>query len=233
MKVVFAGPSIYGLDVERGVGIILRPPAQYGDVSRAVDEGATAIGLIDGHYEQVGAAWHKEILYALSNGVEVLGAASMGALRAAECEAFGMIPVGEIAAAYCRGELYDDAAVAILNGPQELGFPPLTEALVDAEATIDRLFMLGIATAEEADALRQSARRLFFKERTDGEIVERAQLGARAEALLAAYRAHRVSHKAKDASALLMLIQQLPNKRRPRPTWAFAQSAFWRQRGAA
>ena len=232
MKVVFAGPSIYGLDVER-CEVILRPPAQYGDFARAVDDGVTAIGLIDGHYEQVGAAWHKEILYALSNGVEVLGAASMGALRAAECAAFGMVPVGEIAAMYCRGELYDDAAVAILNGPQELGFPPLTEALVDAEATIEHLFRLGIVAGHEADALRRSAREQFFKERTDTEIIRRARLGDRSETLLVAYRAHRVSLKAADALALLALIRQLPNRRRPRPTWDFAQSAFWRQRGAA
>jgi hypothetical protein len=232
MKIIFAGPSIYSLDFERGE-VIVRPPAQYGDIARAVEEGATAIGLIDGHYEQVGAAWHKEILYALSSGVEVLGAASMGALRAAECAAFGMLPVGEIAAMYCRGDLYDDAAVAILNGPQELGFPPLTEALVDAEATIARLAELDIAAGAEADALRQSAGRLFFKERTDDAIVERAQLGARGAMLLAAYRKHRVSQKAADALALLALMRQLPNRRRSRPTWDFAQSAFWRQRGAA
>jgi hypothetical protein len=232
MKVVFAGPSIYGLEVQRG-DVTLRPPAQYGDIARAVDDGATAIGLIDGHYEQVGAAWHKEILYALSSGVEVLGAASMGALRAAECAAFGMVPVGDIAAMYCRGELYDDAAVAILNGPEELGFPPLTEALIDAEATIARLVQLGLATQGEANALGRSARELFFKERTDGAIVKRARLGARGETLLDAYRTHRVSRKAADALALFALMRKLSNNRRPKPTWDFAQSAFWRQRGAA
>src|SRR3954452_8807487 len=105
MKVVFAGPSIHGLDLDLE-GIVLRGPAEMGDFERAVTDGATVIGLVDGHYQQVGAVWHKEILMALAAGVTVFGAASMGALRASECEAFGMIPVGDIARRYCTGELF-------------------------------------------------------------------------------------------------------------------------------
>ena len=106
--VVFAGPSLYGAQFDPG-DVVIRSPAQMGDIERAFADGATAIGLIDGHYQQVGAIWHKEILLALSGGVAVFGAASMGALRAAECEPFGMVPVGAIARRYCSGELYDDA----------------------------------------------------------------------------------------------------------------------------
>ncbi|MEJ0097006.1 MAG: TfuA-like protein [Bauldia sp.] len=53
-------------------------------MSKAVLAGASVIGLVDGVFENVASVWHKEILYALSEGVQVFGAASMGALRAAD-----------------------------------------------------------------------------------------------------------------------------------------------------
>src|SRR5690606_24320898 len=124
------------------------------------------IGLVDGHYQQVGAVWHKEILHALSAGAAVFGAASMGALRAAECEAFGMVPVGAIARRYCAGALYDDADVALTNGPAELGFPPLTEPMVDVEATLAHLTSHGLVTPAQARAISAAARAVFFADRT-------------------------------------------------------------------
>ena len=44
------------------------------------EAGYRRIGIIDGHFGNVPSVWHKEILFALSKGVEVSGAASMGAL---------------------------------------------------------------------------------------------------------------------------------------------------------
>ena len=56
----------------------------------------------------------------------------MGALRAAECAAYGMEPVGEMARAYASGRLDDDAAVALVHAPPEFGSQPMSEPLVDA-----------------------------------------------------------------------------------------------------
>ena len=64
------------------------------------------IAIIDGLFEQVPAVWHKELLFAMARGVEVSGAASMGALRAAELHAFGMIGVGPTFAAYKSGRAH-------------------------------------------------------------------------------------------------------------------------------
>jgi hypothetical protein len=230
MKIVFAGPSIYGLDLP-DAGLDMRPPAQRDDVAAAVEAGASVIGLVDGHYEQVASVWHKEILYALSMGVRVLGAASMGALRAAECEAYGMVPVGEIAGRYCRGELYDDDAVALLNGPAELAYAPLTEPLVEVEATLAQLAKTGAASTAEATALADAARRMFFKDRTDTALFGSLADPERRETLLAAYRIHRVALKALDAAALVAAVAALPDERGPKPQWTLAASPFWRQRG--
>ena len=118
---------------------VCRGPARQGDIARAALEGASAIGLVDGLYEDVAAPWHKEILFALAQGVTVLGGASIGALRAAECAAFGMIGVGDIFESYVSGARVDDSDVAQLHAPAELDYAPLTEALVNVEATLAAL----------------------------------------------------------------------------------------------
>ena len=68
--------------------------------------------------------WHKEILWAMAQGIHVFGAASIGALRAAELDAFGMRGIGRIYEAFRDGVLEDDDEVAVLHGPEELGYPP-------------------------------------------------------------------------------------------------------------
>jgi len=140
VKILFSGPSLHGFDwsnLRSGSDPIeRRGPAGQGDIARAVIEGASVIGLIDGRYEDIAAVWHKEILYALGEGVQVFGAASMGALRAAECADFGMVGIGTVFERYRFGDLSDDAAVAQLHAPQEMGWTPLTEALVNVEATL-------------------------------------------------------------------------------------------------
>ena len=229
MKVLFAGPSLHGVAFDAG-DVVLRGPARMGDLERAVGEGATVIGLVDGHYQQVGAVWHKEILLALASGVAVFGAASMGALRAAECEPFGMLPIGSIAERYCAGTLNDDADVALTNGPAELGFPPLTEPMVDVEATASALCVAGHVSADEAAAIVGAARRVFFADRTVEAIFAHPSL-PRDERLQRLYLTHRVSQKTADALELLAVLKAWrPGEPRPGPAWRFANSPFWNER---
>ena len=75
-------------------GVDAARPGEAGDLYRAARGGARVIGLVDGVFEDRPTVWHKEILWALDRGVRVLGAASLGALRAAECAPFGMEGVG-------------------------------------------------------------------------------------------------------------------------------------------
>lgn len=129
--VLFAGPSIAGLTVSPSID--LRPPAVCGDLARLAENPPTAVGLVDGSFGVAATVWHKEILDLLARGVRVLGAASLGAQRAAELESFGMEGIGDIFAAYRDGAIERDDAVMLLQAPAEFGFAPLTLALVDAE----------------------------------------------------------------------------------------------------
>ncbi|MBK8084899.1 MAG: antibiotic resistance protein [Devosia sp.] len=207
MRVLFAGPTLFGVAPDLS-GISLRPPARLGDIARAVLEGATAIGLVDGYFDAVAAPWHKEILYALASGATLLGSSSMGALRAAECAPYGMRPVGAIALAYADGSLDDDAAVALCHGPAELGYPPLTEPLVNVTATLARLLAMGLLTQAEHGRLAERAQQLNFRDRTDEALL--ADAGA---ATLAAYRQYRVDRKAGDALQLIEALRQCPETR--------------------
>ncbi len=224
MKVLFAGPSLFGLDVDT-TGLDLRPPARQGDIHRAVRDGADAIGLIDGVFGFVPSVWHKEILFALSQGVRVLGGASLGALRAAECVSFGMEPVGEIARAYARGMREEDADVCLAHAPGEMEFMPLSEPLVDVEASVANLLTLERITGEQAWTWLAAARDLYFADRTVEAMLEGAALPP---ALADDYRRHRVGVKSRDALELVERLRALPDHRGATPTdWRFNVSGPW------
>lgn len=163
--IVFAGPSIYSLNsADIPTSIDLAPPAASGDLMRAVVAGRKVVGLIDGTFEQGPAVWHKEIIFALSEGCQVFGAASIGALRAAECHPFGMVGLGRVFEDYRSGCRSADADVAVVHGPAALGFPPLSLSLVDLEAALEALTTH--LSRGEHDAILGRARAGFFKFRT-------------------------------------------------------------------
>ncbi len=200
---------------------MVRPPARKGDLYRAVLDGADAIGLVDGVFGFVPSVWHKEILYALKQGVPVLGAASIGALRAAECTPYGMVPVGPIAESYASGARSEDADVCLAHAPAELDFMPLSEPLVDAEATIAAMQV----SPAEAIALRLAAGSIYFADRTVEAMVAAAGLDP---SFADRYRAARVRAKTADALLLVERLRALPQGRGPIPDWAFVASEPWR-----
>jgi hypothetical protein len=114
--------------------------------------------LIDGLFGAARSPWHKEILLLLAHGIPVIGAASMGALRAAELDRFGVIGIGGIYRSYARGTLVADDAVALLHAPAALGHRPLTIAEVDLRALLfrrvrERAIMPAQARAALADII--------------------------------------------------------------------------------
>ena len=220
MKVLFVGPSLSGQDYDRD-GLDVRPPARQGDLYRAVLDGADAIGLVDGVFGFVPSVWHKEILFALEQGIPVLGAASIGALRAGECAAYGMQPIGPIAESYVTGARNADADVCLAHAPAELDFMPLSEPLVDVEATVAAM---GVTTGE-AIALRLAAQSIYFADRTVAAIVAEAGLPP---GFADRYRASRVRAKTADALLLVERLRALPPGRGPRPSWSFVASEPWR-----
>ncbi len=156
--IVFSGPTLRYDDIDP---LIERhPPACCGDLARLLDDPPAAVGLIDGCFEVTPTVWHKEIIDLIAAGTTVFGAASIGALRAAELGDHGMIGIGVIHAFYTAGWIARDDAVMLSHAPAELDDRPLTVALVDAEyallcAAIDpserRMLQRIVRTAHHAD----------------------------------------------------------------------------------
>jgi hypothetical protein len=235
VKILFAGPTLHGeIAAGRLAGapeIACRGPARQGDIARAVRDGAAAIGLVDGRYEDVAAPWHKEILFALAQGVAVLGGGSLGALRAAECASFGMIGVGAIFERYVSGALVDDSDVAQLHAPAEMDYFPLTEALVNIEETFSVLVAAGLIDVKTGADLRAFARAMFFKTLSFEAVVRGAALApGEAARLIALVARHRVDLKRRDAHLLVARLRETPDHRSAAPPpFEMAEPAVWRR----
>jgi hypothetical protein len=122
--------------------------------------------LVDGLFDEWPAIRHKELLALIADGVRVYGAASMGALRAAELHPFGMVGVGHIFAAYRNGLIDADDEVAVLHGPASFGWSALTEPLVNVRATLLSAVRRRVIGGTEARHLLDGARSVFYKQRT-------------------------------------------------------------------
>jgi hypothetical protein len=123
---------------------IYRSPCKQGDiVTDVVNLQPNRIILIDGVFRDNLSPWHKELTYALQYpGVKaVYGAASMGALRAAELDWLGMIGIGKIYHWYRSGVTEDDSEVALAYAMREGEDGPLyylnTVPLVDIRAGVE------------------------------------------------------------------------------------------------
>lgn len=229
MKLIFAGPSLHGVDAPIPPGVELRPPAAKGDIYQAVEEGADVIGLVDGYFETTAAVWHKEILHALSSGIRLFGAASIGALRASECAVFGMTGVGAIYEAYAAGRIEDDAEVALLHAPRELGYAPLSEPLVNVRATLDRLLQGDFIDGHQCRRLLEAAAMIFYKERTWKAILAAAMSSPDERARVGELVRHfRVDQKALDALALIRAVDQTEDARSAGAAgWEFSHTSYF------
>lgn len=217
--IIFAGPSLSGENLLRYSGFEFRPPAVCGDIAAIIRPGLSAIGLIDGIFHSSAAVWHKEILLALTSGIRVFGAASMGALRAAECHGFGMIGLGRIFDDYRHGRREADADVAVAHAPAELAYAPLSVALVDVEATLDKACAAQALNAMEGQLLLTSARGIHYIDRTWPQIVAMSQCGiADKRMLLGTVLAHHKSQKTEDALLLLQTLLDIAGGLRSQPS---------------
>ena len=99
---IYLGPSLDTATAQSTLEAVYLPPIKRGDLARLGPE-IEKVGIIDGEFFQSLAVSTMEILPLLDRGVQVFGASSMGALRAVECEAYGMVGVGEIFAWFRDG----------------------------------------------------------------------------------------------------------------------------------
>nr|WP_024128012.1 TfuA-like protein [Streptomyces sp. 14R-10]AHF46286.1 TfuA-like protein [Streptomyces sp. 14R-10] len=204
---VFSGPTVPTARVREVVpDAVPHPPVRHGDLMRLGAGPGDTVLIIDGLWHQSAPVRHKEILALLADGVTVIGAASMGALRAAELAPYGMVGIGRIFEDFRSGALDADDEVAVLHTDDGR---PLSEALVNLRAALTRAAADGQLETTEATRLANLARSLPYTRRTW------AALGrlAAGEGLKTAFdradawrRAHPRDAKREDAERALALV---------------------------
>jgi hypothetical protein len=239
---VFLGPTLPRHEAAAVLDATFLPPARQGDVYRAVHtHRPRAIGLIDGVFLDVPAVWHREILWALSEGTHVFGAASMGALRAAELAPFGMRGVGTIYEAFRAGHwtgdvtaFEDDDEVAVIHAPTDAGGAALSDAMVDLRASLAAAQAAGVIDSDGRDALVTAMKSLHFPVRSFARLHHEAHLilnQPAATRLTDWLTQHRVAQKRLDAIAMLeQLACLLANDPPPfRAPFRFERALVWEQ----
>jgi hypothetical protein len=235
--VLFAGPSLPN-PPPLPASWEVRPPARRGDFYRVLREQPRAIVLVDGEFHGCPSVWHREILDALAEGIAVVGASSMGALRAAELHGLGMIGCGRIFEDFRNGILNDDDEVALVYGPQAVGYPAMSEPMVNLRATLALARSEGPIDAEQERTAIAHAKALHFPERSHAAVLAAPPFVAD-PALAQRYRAfvaHRaVDQKRADALAAVRLVREerhlraAPIPARESPShgqWATARAAL-------
>ena len=121
--------------------------------------------LVDGYFQGVPSVWHKEIMYALSRDVTVVGCSSMGALRAAELCRYGMEGYGRIFVAYRDGFYEDDDEVAVVHGDAESGYRGISEPMVNIRYGLGLARRGGVISANLEEQLVRKAKAAFYADR--------------------------------------------------------------------
>ena len=207
---VFLGPTLPRAEAAQLLDATYLPPAAEGDVYRAALQRPQVIGIVDGYFHSRAAIRHKEILWAMKEGIHVFGAASMGALRAAELAAFGMEGVGEVFAQYRDGTLEDDDEVAIVHGREEAHFMAASDAMVNIRATLAKAEKAKVISSASRVALEKAAKERFFPHRSYRMLLAGASELSLPTAEIAAFAAWlptgAVDQKRADARSMLSEI---------------------------
>jgi hypothetical protein len=172
--VIFVGPS---LDIEKARNLLeadYRPPAKKGDLIRlmmSLDNKETVVGLIDGYFLLDYPPTPIEVYQLIiRQNTLVIGASSIGALRAVELEKFGMIGVGKIFQLFKHGRLDADDEVAVTFSHDLYRLQ--SEAMIDIRYNLYLSLRKRIVDIETKKAITRVAKHIYFPFRTYQNIVD-------------------------------------------------------------
>ena len=216
-KVVFtAGPTLgRGEILELCPQASVRPPIRRGDLTSLLDEGFDVVAMIDGTYVNCPTVAAEEVLAAREVGCHVYGAASIGALRAAEFGRFGVQGVGVVYHWYRHGEIYrdDEVVVAMDSETFESHCDPMVNLRYACLVCMSEGSLEGVLAERILDIYggyhfseRRYPRLIEELTKIDACENERAQIDSFSRALSERYEDFDI--KAKDARLLVELLRQ-------------------------
>jgi len=173
MTYVFLGPSLPLAEARRHLNGKYFPPVKPGDIRNLLQTHVDAIVIIDGttrgpEVQNI----QNEIANAVSNGVIVVGGASMGAALAASTTHLGMVGLGYAFSHLnnCNSNALDEVAVA--HGSRRVNYLRISESLCDIRSSVNRAIERGVLTQSIADAIICEAKRAHYLDRHYDRIID-------------------------------------------------------------
>ena len=171
--IVFLGPTLSREEAIKILDADYRDPAKKGDflrLSQATDE-RKSIGFIDGVFLHDYPPSPIEVYHlATRKNIELIGASSLGALRAVELEKFGMKGIGKIFQLYKNGIINadDEVAVTFVRDKNILQ----SEAMIDIRFNLFLAYKKGIIRRESKIMLAKVAKNIYFPYRNYEDIIK-------------------------------------------------------------
>lgn len=173
---VYVGPSISPSAVaELLPGARIRAPVVRGDLYRDRELGGAIFIIIDGVFSHELAVSPREVIDIARDGALVLGASSMGALRAAECWPVGVRGIGLVYRAFRMGVLSSDGEVAV-GTDQDNDYRAVSVALVNVRYAVSHAIRRQILDRPSGRRLVDAASRMFYPERQWRAVLREARV---------------------------------------------------------
>ena len=213
--IVYLGPTLKREEAIKILDADYRDPAKKGDflmLSRDSDE-KKFVGFIDGVFLHDYPPPPIEVYHlATRKNIELIGASSLGALRAVELEKFGMKGIGKIFQLYKNGIINadDEVAVTFVRGSNILQ----SEAMIDIRFNLFLAYKRGIITNETKKRIAKIAKNIYFPYRNYEDIIKLTQqqlpsIYDELEGFRSYILKNRDSLKARDAIKLLKYLKTM------------------------
>jgi hypothetical protein len=213
--IVYLGPTLNREEASKILEADYRDPAKKGDflrLSHSSDE-KTYVGFIDGVFLHDYPPSPIEVYHlATRRNIELIGASSLGALRAVELEKFGMKGIGKIFHLYKNGIINADDEVAV-TFVQEKNILQ-SEAMIDIRFNLFLAYRNGIITKQTKKRCVKIAKNLYFPFRNYEDVIRLTQkqfpsIHDELENFKIYILKNRDSLKARDARKLLKYLKTI------------------------
>ena len=213
--IVYLGPTLSREEAIKILDADYRDPAKKGDflmLSRDSDE-KKYVGFVDGVFLHDYPPSPIEVYHlATRKNIDLIGASSLGALRAVELEKFGMKGIGKIFQLYKNGIINadDEVAVTFVRGSNILQ----SEAMIDIRFNLFLAYKRGIITNETKKKIAKIAKNIYFPFRNYEDIIKLTQqqlpsIYDELEGFRSYIMKNRDSLKARDAIKLLKYLKTM------------------------
>lgn len=213
--IVYLGPTLSRDEAIKILDADYRDPAKKGDflmLSRDSDE-KKYVGFVDGVFLHDYPPSPIEVYHlATRKNIELIGAASLGALRAVELEKFGMKGIGKIFQLYKNGIINadDEVAVTFVRESNILQ----SEAMIDIRFNLFLAYKKGIITNQTKKRFAKIAKNIYFPFRNYEDIIKLTQqqfplIHNELESFRRYILKNRDSLKARDAIKLLKYLKTM------------------------